>query len=80
MTVDEPRLLDRIVIDPGICGGRPCIRGTRLPIAVILDGLAEGLTGETLIDHYPQLTNDDICAALAYAGELAREQVWKTAG
>ncbi len=73
-------LLERVVVDPSICGGRPCIRGTRTPIAILLDGLAEGLTSEEIIDHYPQLTLDDIRAALAYAGEMAREQTWKTAG
>lgn len=69
----------RVTLDPDVCGGRPCIRDTRIEIAVILDGLAEGLTEEALIDHYPQLTREDIHAALAYAAELAHESVWKTA-
>jgi uncharacterized protein (DUF433 family) len=68
---------DRITAEPGTCGGQPCIRDTRILIAVVLDGLAEGLTAEQLLDHYPQLTLDDIHAALAYAGELARENIWK---
>jgi len=46
---------------------------------VVLDGLAEGLTIEQIIDHYPQLVREDILAALAYAAELAHESVWKTA-
>jgi uncharacterized protein (DUF433 family) len=75
----QPDLLDRINIDPKICAGKPYIRGTRIDIAVILDGLAEGLTAEQLIDHYPQLTVDDIRAALAYAAELSRENIWKVA-
>lgn len=70
-------LLNRVSADPNICGGQPCIRGTRIYIAVILDGLAEGLTPEKIIDHYPQLTLDDIHAALAYAAELSRENIWK---
>ena len=70
-------LLQRISIDPHTCGGKPCIRGTRIYIAIILDGLAEGLTPEQIIDHYPQLTMDDIHAALAYAAELAQENTWK---
>ena len=70
-------LLQRISIEPGVCGGQPCIRGTRIYVAIILDGLAEGLTPEQIIDHYPQLTPVDIRAALAYAGELARENIWK---
>ena len=72
-------LLERITIDPDICGGRPRIKGTRLEIAIILDGLAEGLTDEQLIDHYPQLTPADIHAALAYAAELSRESVFRLA-
>jgi uncharacterized protein (DUF433 family) len=68
-----------VTINAGVCGGRPCIRDTRIEIAVILNGLAEGLTFEEIIDHYPQLTREDIRAALAYAAELAHESVWKTA-
>ncbi|OGB90726.1 MAG: hypothetical protein A3G35_21040 [candidate division NC10 bacterium RIFCSPLOWO2_12_FULL_66_18] len=75
MTYEE--LLSRVAVDPRVCAGKPCIRGTRIYIAIILDGLAEGLTPEQIIDHYPQLTPDDIRAALAYAAELSRENVWK---
>ena len=71
------QLIGRVLADPRICGGRPCIRGTRIEIAIILDGLAEGLSPEQLIDHYPQLSRDDIHAALAYAAELSRENVWR---
>jgi uncharacterized protein (DUF433 family) len=77
MTHEE--LLNRVSMDPNICGGKPCIRGTRIYIAIILDALAEGLTSEQIMDHYPQLTLDDIHGALAYAAELARENVWKVA-
>ncbi|MBZ5515396.1 MAG: DUF433 domain-containing protein [Acidobacteriia bacterium] len=77
MSHDE--LLDRITVDPSVCGGRPCIRGTRIDIAIILDGLAEGLTPEQIIDHYPQLTLDDLRGALAYAAELSKENIWKVA-
>jgi len=72
-------LLGRITVDPKVCAGKPCIRGTRIYISIILDGLAEGLTPAEIIDHYPHLTLDDIHAALAYAAELARENVWKVA-
>ena len=68
MTRDE--LLGRVTVDPMVCSGKPCIRGTRVYIAVILDGLAEGLTPEQILDHYPHLELDDIHAALAYAAEL----------
>jgi len=68
---------NRITTDAAVCGGSPCIRDTRIPVSVVLDGLAEGLSSEQLIDHYPQLTREDIQAALAYAAELSRESVWK---
>lgn len=74
-----PNLLERIHVDPQVNGGKRSIRGTRIDIAVILDGLAEGLTSEQLIDHYPQLVVDDIRAALGYAAELSRENIWKVA-
>lgn len=70
-------LLGRVTADTQVCGGKPCIRGTRIEIAIILDGLAEGLTPEQLLDHYPQLKREDVRAALAYAAELSRESVWK---
>jgi uncharacterized protein (DUF433 family) len=69
----------RITLKPGVCGGRPCIRDTRIEISIILDGLAEGLTEADIIDHYPQLTIEDIRAALAYAAELSHESIWKAA-
>jgi uncharacterized protein (DUF433 family) len=76
----EANLLERITVNPAICSGKPCIKGTRIHIAILLDALAEGLTPEQVIDHYPQLTIDDIHAALAYAAGLARENTWKLAG
>lgn len=75
MTHEE--LLKRVTVDPAVCAGKPCIRGTRIYIAVILDALAEGLTPEEIVDHYPSLTPDDVKAAVAYAADLARENVWK---
>ena len=73
------QLLERVTADPAVCGGKPCIRGTRIYIAILLDALAEGFTPEEIIDHYPSLTVDDIRAAVAYAADLARENVWKVA-
>jgi uncharacterized protein (DUF433 family) len=75
----DTTLRERIAIDADVCGGRPRIRGTRIEIAILLDGLAEGLTPEQLIDHYPQLSKDDVRAALAYAAELSRETVYRIA-
>ena len=77
--MDNQALKSRITLKPEVCGGRPCIRDTRIEIAVILDGLAEGLTETEIIDHYPQLSTEDIHAALAYAAELSHESIWKTA-
>jgi uncharacterized protein (DUF433 family) len=76
--VKEKALIARVTSRPDVCGGRPCIRDTRIEIAIILDGLAEGMSEAQIIDHYPQLTTDDIHASLAYAAELAHESVWKT--
>ena len=68
----EETLNSRITLKPEVCCGRPCIRDTRIEIAIILDGLAEGLSEADIIDHYPQLAVEDIRAALAYAMEMAR--------
>jgi uncharacterized protein (DUF433 family) len=75
MTREE--LLARVTVDPKVCTGKPCIRGTRIYISIILDALSEGLTPGEIIDHYPSLTTEDIRAAVAYAAELTRENVWK---
>ena len=77
--MNHGELVGRVSVDPAVCGGQPCISGTRVYVAIILDGLAEGLAPEQILDHYPQLTIDDIHAALAYAAELARENVFKVA-
>ena len=68
-------LLDRISIDPNICFGKPCIRGTRIWGSLILDFLASGETTEQILEAYPQLTADDIRAAIAYGAEVARERI-----
>lgn len=67
--------LDRISIDPRICGGKPCIKGTRLWVSVILDFLADGMSEAELLTEYPQLTHDDVLAAIAYGAEMTRERV-----
>lgn len=72
-------LLQRISVEPDVCGGKPCVRGTRIYVATILDGLAEGLTPEQLIDHYSQLAIDDVRAALAYGALATQENTWKLA-
>jgi len=68
-------LLDRISIDPAVCGGKPCIRGTRIWVSLILDLLAGGMSEAELRAEYPALTRDDILAAIAYGAEASRERV-----
>jgi uncharacterized protein (DUF433 family) len=68
-------LLERISIDPDVCGGKPCIKGTRLWVALILDFLADGMTEAELHADYPQLTREDIMAAIAYGAEMSRERI-----
>jgi uncharacterized protein (DUF433 family) len=64
---------ERISINPLVCHGKACIRGTRVMVSVILDNLAAGVPREELLQSYPSLHDLDIQAALAYAAELARE-------
>jgi uncharacterized protein (DUF433 family) len=68
-------LLNRIVIDPKVCGGKPCVRGTRIWVSLILDLLADGMTEAELLAEYPQLAHEDVLAAIAYGAEAARERV-----
>jgi uncharacterized protein (DUF433 family) len=70
-----PRRLDRIVIDPRICGGKPCIKGTRIWVSLVLDFLADGLPEAELLVEYRQLTHDDVLAAIAYGAEMTRERI-----
>ena len=60
---------DRIIIDPAIHHGDPCIKGTRVPVSVIAASIADGDSPEQLLAAYPQLTVDDIRAALKFAAE-----------
>ncbi len=64
-----------IVVDPDVCHGQACIKGTRVMVSVILDNLAAGLSIEELLKSYPTLTREAVQAALEYAAELARERV-----
>lgn len=68
-------LLERISIDPRICGGKPCIKGTRIWVSLILDFLADDMAEVELLDQYPGLTHEDVLAAIAYGAEAARERV-----
>ncbi len=66
---------NHIAIDPEVCHGQACIKGTRIMVSVVLDNLAAGLSPLEIIRSYPSLTIDAIQAAAAYAAELARERV-----
>lgn len=67
--------LDRISIDPRICFGKPCIKGTRIWVSLILDFLASGESDAQILAAYPQLQPEDIRAAIAYAAEVTRERI-----
>ncbi len=67
-----PELLDRITIDPEICHGKPCIRGLRYPVEVILQLLSAGATVDDILRDYEDLERDDVLAALAFAARLAQ--------
>ena len=66
---------NRITIDPKVCHGQACIKGTRIPVHQILRMLANGDTIEDLLQEYPSVTREDILACFDYAGSLAEEQV-----
>lgn len=66
---------ERIVADPEIMHGKPTIKGTRIPVYVVLSLLAGGLKPEEVLREYPELTREDILACLGYAAELAQEEV-----
>ncbi len=68
-------LLERISIDPEVCGGKPCIRGMRIWVSLILDLLADGTSEREILADYPYLTHEDILAAIAYGAEMARGRV-----
>ena len=72
MTREE--LLARISINPEICFGKPCIRGHRIWVSLILDFLASGMKVQELLDNYPGLEEADVLACIAYGAEMARER------
>ena len=72
MTRDE--LLSRISVDPNVCFGKPCIRGHRIWVSLILDFLASGMTVQEILGDYPQLSAADVYACIAYGAEMTRER------
>jgi uncharacterized protein (DUF433 family) len=73
-TYSREELLQRIWIDPGRCFGKPCIRGHRLWVSLILDLLASGMTERQILKEYPGLESADIQACIAYGAEMSRER------
>ncbi len=67
--------MEYITVDPSVCHGKACFKGTRIMVSVVLDNLAEGLTHDEIIDSYPSLSHEYIFAAIRYAAEIARERV-----
>lgn len=68
-------LLELISIDPMICHGQPCIKGTRIMVTIVLDALAAGLDTAEILRHYPTLTGDGVRAAAAYGAWLAKQEI-----
>ncbi len=67
---------DRITLEPGKRGGKPCIRGLRISVQDVLEWLAAGMSVQDIVADYPELTPEDIQAALAYAADRERHTVW----
>ncbi len=67
-------LLQRISINPNVCFGKPCIRGTRIWVSLILDFLASGASVPEILEDYPHLTDEDVRACIAYGAEMSRER------
>lgn len=68
----EDNLLSRISIDPNICFGKPCIRGHRIWVSLILDYLAGGMAIEEILEAYPGIEREDVLACIAYGAEMVR--------
>jgi uncharacterized protein (DUF433 family) len=66
-------LLERISIKPEVCFGKPCIKGTRIWVSLILDFLATGMSFNEILEEYPFLTVEDVRACIAYGSEMSRE-------
>lgn len=75
LTMTHSEMSARISVDPAVCFGKPCIKGTRIRVSLILDNLAEGVSETDLLREYPQLHIEDIRAALAFAAAATRERV-----
>ena len=72
MSCLSEELIRRLVIDPAICHGKPCVRGLRYPVELLLELLSAGMTPEEILADYPDLEREDILAALAFAARLSQ--------
>ncbi len=72
--MNREKLLYRINIDPNVCFGKPCIRGHRIWVSLVLDFLASGMSIKEILQEYPDLEEADIFACIAYGAEMARER------
>ena len=70
----EELLLERIIVNPKVMGGKPVVKGTRITVEQVLKLLAQGLTTEEILKDYPHLSKDDIAAVLLYAAKVASEE------
>lgn len=77
--MNENDFLNRITSDPDVCGGRPCIKGTRMRVADIVEALAHGATQQELLADFDYLTAEDIAAALLYAARATEHRIVRTA-
>lgn len=68
-------LLERITVDPNVLAGKPVIKGTRIPIYLIIELIASGMTIEDVLKEYPELKEDDVKAALLYASKLLEKEI-----
>mgnify|MGYP002141235840 CR=1 FL=1 len=67
------QLLERISVDPQICFGKPCIKGTRIWVSLVLDFLSAGNSVEAVLELYPQLKHEDVLACIAYGAAMSAE-------
>lgn len=72
--MNRQEILKRISIDPRVCGGKPCIRGHRIWVSLILDFLASGSTFDEILENYPGIDIEDVRACIAYGAEMSRER------
>jgi uncharacterized protein (DUF433 family) len=77
--VEQANWHGRIISDPEILGGKPCIKGTRISVELILGWLAAGWSFEQLMEAYPHITREDILAALAFAAEMMHDEKYLAA-